>query len=95
MCRSPQLLLASLTVSMCLAAFDAALIGPCLRDVHWRHTAKVAGASLKAAEGMLEAAEGEAATEAAAGPRAGKEKAAKVAAANLKAAQANLQAAKG
>ena len=78
-----------------LAAFDPALVGPCLRDVYWRHRAKVAKATLKAAEGIVEAAKWGAAAEAPAGPQAGKEKAAKVAAANLKAAGANLKAVEG
>ena len=60
--RRPQLLLAPLSVSVWLAAFDPDLFEPCLRDVYSKHTAKVAGASLKAAEGILDAAEGEAAT---------------------------------
>ena len=82
-------------MSVWLAAFDPDLFEPCLRDVYSKHTAKVGGASLKAAEGILDAAEGEAATGAAAGLRAGKEEAAKVAGANLKAAGANLAAAEG
>jgi hypothetical protein len=66
-----------------------------LRDVYWRHRAKVAEATLKAAEGIVEAAKWGGAAEAPAGPQAGKEKAAKVAAANLKAAGANLKAVEG
>ena len=82
-------------MSAWLAAFDPALVGPCLRDVYWRHRAKVAEATLKAAEGIVEAAKWGGAAEAPAGPQAGKEKAAKVAAANLKAAGANLKAVEG
>ena len=56
-------------LSVWLAAFDPDLFEPCLRDVYSKHTAKVAGASLKAAAGIMDAAEGEATT--GAGMRAG------------------------
>lgn len=48
-------------MSVWLADFDPALWGVCLRDVHSKHSAKVAAASLKAAGGILGIAEGKAA----------------------------------